>query len=73
MAEKKWVRWYNPKLENFEWREVPESDDEALAVLAGSPHASICTRTYSEWRALGASIAAAIIRAGEAARQTNPD
>jgi hypothetical protein len=43
------------------------SDEEALAELAGSPHTPACTNTYSEWRALGASIPAALIRAGEAA------
>ena len=65
------VRWYNPKLVGFEWREVPASDDEALAVLAGSPHTPVCTETYREWRALGVSIAAALIRAGEAAREAD--
>jgi hypothetical protein len=65
------VRWYNPKLKGFEWKEVPASDDEALAVLAGSPHTPVCTETYREWRALGASIAAALIRAGEAAREAD--
>jgi hypothetical protein len=71
MAQKGRVRWYNPKLEGFEWMEVPESDDEALAVLEGSPHTAVCAEAYREWRALGASIAAAIIRAGEAARRAN--
>lgn len=69
MAQGKRIRWYNPKLGGFEWREVPPGDDEALAVLAGSPHTPACTETYREWRALGASIAAAIIRAGEVARE----
>ena len=27
------MRWYNPKLEDFEWREVPASDEEALTLL----------------------------------------
>lgn len=71
MAQKRRVRWYNPKLEGFEWMEVPESDDEALAVLEGSPHTAVCAEAYREWRALGTSIAAAIIRAGEAARRAN--
>jgi hypothetical protein len=71
MARKGRVRWYNPKLEGFEWMEVPESDDEALAVLEGLPHTAVCAEAYREWRALGASIAAAIIRAGEAARRAN--
>jgi hypothetical protein len=60
------MRWYNPTLEDFEWREVPESDEEALSVLEGSP---ACTKTYREWRALGAGIMAALIRAGEAAKE----
>ena len=71
LAQGERIRWYNPKLEGFEWREVPASDDEALAVLAGSPHTPVCTETYREWRALGASIAAAIIRAGEVAREAS--
>src|SRR5215207_6048597 len=65
------IRWYNPKLGGFEWREVPASDNEALAVLAGSPHTPACRETYREWRALGASIAAALIRAGEGAREAS--
>lgn len=62
------MRWYNPKLEDFEWRRVPESDEEALSVLEGSPYTPTCTETYLEWRALGAGIMAALIRAGEAAQ-----
>lgn len=62
------MRWYNPLLEDFEWREAPESDEEALSLLRGSPHTPACTRTYRQWRELGADIKAALIRAGEAAR-----
>jgi hypothetical protein len=62
------VRWYNPKLEDFEWKEVPESDEEALSLLDGSSYTSTCTGTYREWRRLGSSIAVALIRAGEAAK-----
>ena len=29
------MRWYNFKLKDFEWRTVPESDEEALALLDG--------------------------------------
>jgi hypothetical protein len=65
------IRWYNPKLRGFEWRRPPESDDEAIAALEGSPHSPVCTWTYREWRELGASIAAALIRAGEAARDAD--
>jgi hypothetical protein len=62
------MRWYNPKLEVFEWREVPESDDEALGLLYGSHAGESCAAAaYREWRGLGASIHAALIRAGEAA------
>lgn len=63
------IRWYNPKLEDFEWRGVPKSDEEALSLLEGSPHSPTCTETYREWRALGASITVALIRAGEAAEE----
>jgi hypothetical protein len=73
VAKQARVRWYNPKLGRFEWTEVPRSDDEALAALAGSPHTPTCTGTYREWRALGASIATALIRAGEAAKEADGD
>ena len=62
------MRWYNPTLGGFEWREVPESDEEALSALEGSPFTASCTMTYREWRELGVGIMAALIRAGEAAR-----
>ena len=63
------IRRYNPRLNTFEWREVPQSDEEALSLLGGSPYSAICTETYREWRQLGASISEALIRAGEAAKQ----
>ena len=63
------IRWYNPKLEDFEWREVPKSDEETLSLLEGSPHTPTCTQTYREWRDLGAGITVALIRAGEAAKE----
>ncbi|MDQ3930564.1 MAG: hypothetical protein M3328_15645 [Chloroflexota bacterium] len=63
------IRWYNPTLEDFEWREVPKTDEQALEVLDGSPYSSTCSQTYREWRELGASIGAALIRAGEAAKE----
>ena len=62
------VRWYNPAIEDFEWREIPKSDEEALSLLEGSPHTSPCKQTYTEWRTLGATTVAALIRAGEAGR-----
>jgi hypothetical protein len=63
------MRWYNPASGTFEWREVPQSDEEALRVLEGSAHASVCKDAYREWRALGAGIKAALIRAGETAKE----
>ena len=62
------VRWYNPAIEDFEWREIPKSDEEALSLLEGSPHTSPCKQTYTELRTLGATTVAALIRAGEAGR-----
>lgn len=62
------VRWYNPAIEDFEWREIPKSDEEALSLLEGSPYTSTCKQTYREWRTLGATIVTALIRAGEVGR-----
>ncbi len=62
------IRWYNPELEDFEWREVPKSDEEAL--LNDHPSCRRYVEVYEEWRALGAPIMAALIRAGEAAQST---
>jgi hypothetical protein len=68
LVEQRRIRWYNPKFEGFEWREVPESDGEALSLLEGSLYTPTCTETYREWRGLGTSITVALIRAGEAAK-----
>ena len=73
MAHLSRIRWYNPRLNTFEWREVPESDEEALSLLEGSPYSATCTQTYREWRQLGAAIGAALIRAGEAAKEQSED
>jgi hypothetical protein len=67
------MRWYNPKLEDFEWREVPPTDEQALELLEGSPYSRSCTETFREWRKLGASIVAALMRAGEAAKEQSED
>jgi hypothetical protein len=67
MAELERIRWYNPESGNFEWREVPNSDEDALALLGGSPHTQACTDTYLYWRNLDATITAALLRAGERA------
>jgi hypothetical protein len=73
MAHYSPLRWYNPTLEDFEWREVPESDEEALSLLEGSPYSATCIQTYHEWRLLGAAIGAALMRAGEAAKEQSED
>ena len=73
MAHHSRIRWYNPTLEDFEWREVPESDEEALSLLEGSPYSATCIQTYREWRQLGAAIGAALMRAGEAAKEQSED
>jgi hypothetical protein len=69
MVQNARVRWYNPKLEDFEWRGVPNNEQEALSLLEGSAHTPTSTATYREWRELGASVMVALIRAGEAARE----
>jgi hypothetical protein len=71
VLEQAQVRWYNPALEDFEWREVPQSDKDALSLLEGSPHTPTCTDTYRQWRELGSSIMVALIRAGEAAKESD--
>ena len=64
------MRWYNPKTRGFEWRSVPGSDEEALHLLEDLPgEQTVAERVYRDWRWLGASIMAALIRAGEAAKQ----
>jgi hypothetical protein len=61
------IRWYNPKSESFEWREVPKSDEDALSLLNSSAYTHSCTDTYRYWRKLDATITAALLRAGEQA------
>ena len=68
MAQYDRMRWYNPKLRRFEWRKMPEDDAGALALFgSASPH-EVAVATYREWRALGASVPASLIRAGDAAK-----
>jgi hypothetical protein len=69
MVELQRIRWYNPKNGSFEWREVPKSDEEALSLLSSSPYTRSCTETYLYWRELDASITAALLRAGEQAKE----
>lgn len=59
------MRWYNPKLGDYEWRNVPTSDEEALELLDNCPGCERYAAIYEEWRGAGASIVAALIRAGE--------
>jgi hypothetical protein len=68
VAEKGLMRWYNPKLEHFEWRKVPASDEEALSLFEDYPSAEDHAEVYREWRQLGAGIMTALMRTGEAAR-----
>ena len=65
------MRWYNPRLDTFEWREVPESDEEALSLLDGYTRAEAHAAVYEEWRRLGAGIMSALVRAGEAAEEVD--
>ena len=67
MAHHSRIRWYNPELEDFEWRTVPHSDEDVLKLLDGSPYSPTSKETYGEWRQLGAPITVALLRAGEAA------
>ncbi len=73
MAHRNHLRWYNPKLGDFEWRKAPRTDEEALRLLEDSPYSPVCVRTYREWRDLGATVAAALIRAGETAKGERDD
>ena len=63
------MRWYNPELEDFEWREVPKSDEEAISLIDGYPSCEPYAEVYKEWRKLGAGVMAALIRAGDVARE----
>jgi hypothetical protein len=39
------MRWYNPASGEFEWREIPQSDEEVLRWLEGSLHPPACKDT----------------------------
>jgi hypothetical protein len=71
VAPRKLMRWYNPRLDTFEWREAPDTDEEALSLLDGYTRAEAHAAVYEEWRRLGAGIMAALIRAGEAAEEVD--
>jgi len=65
------IRWYNPVHGGFEWREAPETDEEALALMEGAPEPRSCVDAYRKWRDLGATVVASFVRAGEAARDAS--
>ena len=67
------LRWYNPSLGGFEWLEFPEEDEGALSLLNASPRARPYLAVYRQWRGLGATVAASLIRAGEAARAADEE
>ncbi len=69
MTEQRRIRWYNPALQDFEWKTTPASDQEALSLLDSYPGTRDHMVVYKEWRDLGASIAAALIRVGEVAKE----
>lgn len=65
------IRWYNPALGDFEWRAAPETDEEALTLLEESSKSRPYVDVYWEWRKLGATVVASLIRAGEVARDAS--
>jgi hypothetical protein len=65
------MRWYNPSLRGFEWRNAPEDDKEALAILDESSKSRSYLEVYWRWRNLGATVTASLIRAGEAAKDAD--
>lgn len=67
------LRWYNPSLGDFEWRELPEDDEGALSLLDGASRSRSHVAVYVEWRDLGASVATSLVRAGEAARRADEE
>lgn len=66
------LRWYNPAIMDFEWRDLPETDEEALALLERVPRRS-CVKVYRHWRMLGATVSESLIRAGEEARDRDTE
>ena len=65
------MRWYNPSLGGFEWRNAPEGDEEAQAILDESSRSRPYIEAYWRWRNLGATVKASLIRAGEAAKEAD--
>ena len=56
------MRWYNPSLRGFEWRNSPEGDEEALTILDESVTSRSYVEVYWRWRNLGATVMASLIR-----------
>lgn len=71
-ASKPEMRWHNPKLGHYEWREVPLSDEEALELLDHYPGCESYAKIYRGWREAGAGIMAALIRSGESIEVSRP-
>jgi hypothetical protein len=65
------MRWYNPSLRGFEWRNSPEGDEEALTILDESVTSRSYVEVYWRWRNLGATVMASLIRVGEAAKEAD--
>jgi hypothetical protein len=58
------MRWYNPSLRDFEWRNAPEGVKEAQAILDESSKSRPYVEVYWRWRNLGATVMVSLIRAG---------
>ncbi len=67
------MRWYNPSLRAFEWLEFPEENEGAISLLNASPRSRPYLAVHRQWRGLGATVAASLIRAGEAARAADEE
>jgi hypothetical protein len=65
------MRWHNPSLMGFEWRDAPDGDEEAQAILNESSRSRPYIETYWSWRNLGATVTVSLIRAGEAAKEAD--
>jgi hypothetical protein len=62
--------WYDPVKEQWEFADLTTTDEEALALLRGSPDAEAYLRIYEEWRGLGAGVEHALLRVSALARKS---
>lgn len=70
MTQHSRLRRYDPKPRGFEWEEMPEDKEGALALLEGPPGAEETTVVYWGWRGpRGERRGVSPIRAGDAARE----